>query len=99
MEIPSLRLRLHTSSIHPLFRSFIPRWCPLHSLSLDYLFSLFCAFLFNLGLCISSFYHSFTTSSHSLRGLPLVVFPSISPSPVCYLPSCRCDQNNFNFAV
>ena len=58
------------------------------------------AFLFNSYFPLLD--HSFISSSHSLHGLPLVVFPSIPqtppPSPVCYLPFYRsmC-PNKFNF--
>src|SRR6218665_1693009 len=42
-----------------------------------------CAFLFRM--YISSLHHSFTSSSHSLFGLPLFVFPSISPNTTSFL--------------
>src|SRR6218665_4097037 len=50
----------------------------------DYIFhvSVSCAFLFSS--CISSLHHSFTSSSHSSCGLPLVVFPSISPNTTSF---------------
>ena len=59
--------------------------------------SLSWAFLFRI--CISYLHHAFTSSSHSLLGLPLLVFPSIFPNTTSFsllfsiLPMC---PNMFN---
>src|SRR6218665_3954662 len=44
--------------------------------------SLSCAFLFSM--YISPLHHSFTSSSHSIFGLPLFVFPFISPNTTSF---------------
>src|SRR6218665_1610599 len=60
--------------------------------------TLSCAFLFRM--YISSLHHSFTSSSHSLFGLPRFVFSSISPNQsfTCLLSSIlQMCPNKFNF--
>src|SRR6218665_2608432 len=72
-----LYIYIYTYIIHP----FIVPWVhhPLVSsarVTIIFHTSLSCAFLFSIN--ISSSHHSFTSSSHSLFGRPLFVFPFIS---------------------
>src|SRR6218665_2610129 len=80
------RVTSNTVVLHHIHPSIVP-WVhhPLVSnahLTIIFHASLSCAFHFSMH--ISSLHHSFTSSSHSIFGRPLFVFPFISPNTTSF---------------